>query len=154
MCRNNAFSTAYFKSWIKRCPGILEKVAMLLEGWVPFCLPSLFSDSKQSPSAFPLTSFPVGIYTDCTLQNQLCSDMPQQWLGPVATCLCYPFQRGRVQTDVFNSRRKLSVSFLCFPSLTAALAVFLIRLLLKKIQVQVELKDVHCKELFNILFLT
>lgn len=44
-----------------------------------------------------------------------------------------------------------SVSLLCFPSFTAALAMFFIRLLqLKKAQIQAEPKDVHW-ELFNIL---
>lgn len=44
-----------------------------------------------------------------------------------------------------------SVSLLCFPSLTAALAMFFIRLLqLKKVKIQAELKEVHW-ELLNIL---
>lgn len=86
MCRNDAFSTAYFNSWVewmKRCPGILEKVAMLLEVWVPFCLPSLSLNSKQSPSALPLTSLSVRIYTDFALQNQ-----SSQWRATAVTRSC------------------------------------------------------------------
>lgn len=118
MGRNDDFSTAYFNSgieWMKRCPGVLEKVATLLERWAAFCLPSLSLNSKRSPSALPLTSFCIGIYTNFTLQNQ-----SSHWRSTVVTRSCsslavlqgHLFQRSRVWIDAIKGGRKL----FCVPS--------------------------------------
>lgn len=57
MCRNDAFGTAYFNSsieWMKSCPGILEKVAMLLEREAEFELvPSKAGENPVSVLCSP-----------------------------------------------------------------------------------------------------
>lgn len=79
----------------------------------------------------------------------------QQWLGPAAALLHYKVtfpKDAEFKLMPYKQDKNSSVSLPYFPSLTAALAMFFIRLLqLKKVQIQAELKEVHWEELFNIL---
>lgn len=70
MCKNDDFSTAYFKPWIE-CHDTLEKLTVLLERHAPLCLRSPSLKNRQILPAFLLTSFSIGICTHFMRQNQL-----------------------------------------------------------------------------------